>query len=296
MKKNYFLALMFFASTISWAQIVVPVSTDNRLPVYGKVGVGISAPKKSLHVKKPAVYEFGKEILDGDVWIDGGRLFIGNVDKDALGEFGEIKYKSDGSSMIESPYPFYRLVLNTPNFDRNVLDLAIAYNNLSFSDLAKKGDVVYRYIGKGSVIFGNENKNSTNNFKFTTKTINETYASTKLFIGNNGNVGIGTEIPDAKLAVNGDIHAKEVRIDLTGWPDYVFENTYVLPTIEEVEQHINEKGHLINIPSAYEVETSGLHVSEMIKKQQEKIEELTLYIIELNKQLQEVKATVNQKN
>lgn len=294
MKKNYFLTLMFFASTISWAQIG-PALNNNIFPDFGKVGIGTISPQSALHIKRGIFSMPGSEPAKADLWIDGGRLFIGNVDQNALGEFGEIKYKSDGSSMIESPYPFYRLVLNTPNFDRNVLDLAIAYNNLAFSDLAKKGDVVYRYIGKGSVIFGNENKNSTNNFKFTTKASNETYASTKLFIGNNGNVGIGTEIPDAKLAVNGDIHAKEVRIDLTGWPDYVFENTYALPTIEEVEQHINEKGHLINIPSAHEVETSGLHVSEMIKKQQEKIEELTLYIIELNKQLQAVKAAVNSK-
>lgn len=295
MKKYTFLAGMLLMATFSWAQIG-PIQNNNVFPEFGKVGIGTIHPQSALHIKGGLFSLQGSEPEKADLWIDGGRLFIGNVDQNALGDFKEIKYKSDGSSMIESRYPFYRLVFNTPNFDRNVVDIAFAHANLAFSDLAKKGDGVYRYIGKGNLIFGNENGYSTNTIKFTTKASNETKASTKLFIGNNGNIGIGTESPDAKLAVNGDVHAKEVRIDLTGWPDYVFEEAYVLPTIEEVERHINEKGHLINIPSATEVETGGLHVSDMIKKQQEKIEELTLYIIELNKQLQEVKAAVNQKN
>lgn len=295
MKKKLLCGLFLCFCSFSWAQIQVPVSTDNRLPVYGKVGIGISAPKKSLHIKKPDLYYLDRENHDGDIWLDGGKLQIGTI-QDFLvdGQF-RAKMLSDGSFKIQTDnYPFFTLMEKRSN--ASMFTLGIAILNQNYSHIAKKGDIVLRTeLFGNSFIFGNESKNSTNNFKFTTTAPTETYASTKLFIGNNGNVGIGTETPDAKLAINGDIHAKEVRIDLTGWPDYVFENTYVLPTIEEVEQHINEKGHLINIPPAHEVETSGLHVSEMIKKQQEKIEELTLYIIELNKQLQEVKAAVNSK-
>jgi len=69
-----------------------------------------------------------------------------------------------------------------------------------------------------------------------------------------GNVGIGTSSPDSKLAVNGVIHSREVKGDLMGWPDYVFEHNHNIPTLEEVEAHIKEKGHLIKIPSAEEVE------------------------------------------
>ncbi|MBW1294866.1 hypothetical protein [Aquimarina litoralis] len=101
--------------------------------------------------------------------------------------------------------------------------------------------------------------------------------------GTTGNVGIGTYTPDAKLAVNGNIHTKEVKVDLVGWPDYVFEEDYHLPTLQEVEQHITEKGHLENIPSAAEVAENGVQLGEMNKKLLEKIEQLTLYMIEQNK-------------
>ncbi|WP_339141953.1 shufflon system plasmid conjugative transfer pilus tip adhesin PilV [Croceitalea sp. MTPC5] len=106
-----------------------------------------------------------------------------------------------------------------------------------------------------------------------------------IVIVNNGNVGIGTNAPDSKLAVNGNIHAKEVKVDLIGWPDYVFKKDYDLPALEEVEKHIKEKGHLINIPSAKEVEENGLQLGEMNKLLLEKIEELTLYIIEQEKRI-----------
>lgn len=103
----------------------------------------------------------------------------------------------------------------------------------------------------------------------------------------NGNVGIGTNTPDSKLSVNGKIHAKEVKVDLVGWPDYVFKKEYLLPTLEEIEAHIKEKGHLQNIPSAQEVAENGIELGEMNKLLLQKIEELTLYTISQHKQLEE---------
>jgi hypothetical protein len=122
--------------------------------------------------------------------------------------------------------------------------------------------------------------------------------SGKLFIKNdqgnpiildNGNVGIGTYDPGIyKLAVNGIIRAKEVKVE-TNWSDFVFEDNYTLPTLDKVESYIKENKHLPDIPSAKEVEEEGLSMSQMMAKQMQKIEELTLYVIEQNKQLSELK-------
>lgn len=108
-------------------------------------------------------------------------------------------------------------------------------------------------------------------------------------IKTNGDVGVGTRTPNAKLAVNGNIHAKEVKVDLVGWPDYVFNDNYDLPTLDEVENYIKAKGHLINIPSAEEVAKNGVQLGEMNKLLLEKIEELTLYIIDQDKTIAHLK-------
>lgn len=98
-------------------------------------------------------------------------------------------------------------------------------------------------------------------------------------------LGIGTnDTKDFNLAVNGKIRAKEIKVE-TGWSDFVFEKNYYLATLEEVEKHIKEKGHLKDIPSAKEVEKNGIFLGEMDAKLLQKIEELTLYTIAQEKQL-----------
>lgn len=105
---------------------------------------------------------------------------------------------------------------------------------------------------------------------------------------NTGNVGIGTLNPTYKLSVNGDIRTKEVVVE-TGWADYVFDKGYRLTSLDELEKFIQTNKHLPNIPSASEIEKNGLHVGDTQKKMMEKIEELTLYVIELKKELTEIK-------
>ena len=105
--------------------------------------------------------------------------------------------------------------------------------------------------------------------------------------GENGNVGIGISNPQNRLDVNGTVHAKEVKVDMSGWADFVFHKDYHLPTLDEVEKHINEKGHLPNIPSTKEVTENGLSLGENQKLLLQKIEELTLYSIEQNKLIKE---------
>jgi len=106
-----------------------------------------------------------------------------------------------------------------------------------------------------------------------------------LTIAQNNNVGIGTTIPSHKLSVNGIIRSKEVVVESANWPDYVFTNQYPLKPLDEVEQFIKQNKHLPNIPSASEIEKNGLELGAVQNKMMEKIEELTLYIIELKKEM-----------
>jgi trimeric autotransporter adhesin len=103
-----------------------------------------------------------------------------------------------------------------------------------------------------------------------------------------GNVSIGgTKVASGyKLSVDGKIATEEVLVDLDAdWPDYVFKQDYDLKSLEEVKAHIQEKGHLPNVPSAKEVEENGILLGNMNKVLLEKIEELTLYILKQEEKL-----------
>lgn len=109
-----------------------------------------------------------------------------------------------------------------------------------------------------------------------------------------GNVGIGTtDTKGYKLAVNGSVVATSVTVKTYAtWPDFVFTKEHKLLTISEVEKYINEHKHLPNIPSATEVEKSGINLAQMDAKLLEKIEELTLYILEQNKRIQALESSL----
>lgn len=97
-----------------------------------------------------------------------------------------------------------------------------------------------------------------------------------------GNIGIGVDDPKAKLHVDGNILANEIKVQAQT-ADFVFEEDYQLKSLEEVEQFVHKNKHLPDVPSAQQMEENGVGLSEMNKLLLQKIEELTLYVIELKK-------------
>lgn len=89
---------------------------------------------------------------------------------------------------------------------------------------------------------------------------------------------------------SGNLKVKHLRVTLTDWPDYVFGEGYRLPTLGEVERYIRQHSHLPGVPSAAEVEQEGADLGEMNRLLMQKVEELTLYVIDLQKQINELKS------
>jgi hypothetical protein len=130
--------------------------------------------------------------------------------------------------------------------------------------------------------------NATNTMAFRTNNISDQF-----IINATGSVGIGTTAPPTgyKLAVNGNILATAVTVKLySEWSDYVFDKDYKLPALSQVKEYIDKNHHLPDMPSAKEVKDNGLNLGEMNAILTKKVEELTLYLIEQNKRIEQLEA------
>ena len=198
----------------------------------------------------------------------------------------------DGNLGIGSINPRAKLSLRTSTATQGIIISncdAVGYQShfgLTTADHSSIGTVSESYLNYYND--GKWNLNSSNTSGTTLPIAFSTDGAARLFIKPDGNVGIGTSTPDAKLAVNGTIHSKEVKVDLTGWPDYVFDNDYKLLTLEELKTYIDKNKHLPEVPSAKEMETNGVQLGEMNVLLLKKIEELTLHIIKQESRLSEL--------
>ncbi|SES20061.1 hypothetical protein [Pedobacter rhizosphaerae] len=188
---------------------------------------------------------------------------------------------------------------NYANFSSNNHGTLLISSNLYFKDNddLKIANTHPTMAGAGILIPGNQRANQGGMIFYTSMpaSVMEDQAFSgiaAMAIKPSGDIGIGTVTPKEKLSVNGKIRAHEIKVETDKWPDYVFMPEYKLPILSEVEKQIKANGHLPNMPSAKEVETNGLAVGEMVKLQQQKIEELTLYLIEQNKQMTEMKKEI----
>ncbi|WP_291070452.1 hypothetical protein [Empedobacter sp. UBA5039] len=124
-----------------------------------------------------------------------------------------------------------------------------------------------------------------------------------ILANSNGNVGIGTNNPDAKLTVKGNIHTNEVKVDLAVPADYVFQKyysgsstlnpSYQFRTLNEIKSFTEQHHHLPDLPSAKEIQENGLKLGEMNNLLLQKIEELTLHLIEQNSKIDQLTQEIN---
>lgn len=144
-----------------------------------------------------------------------------------------------------------------------------------------------------SIIQGNNTSDAYGNLIFATA--NGTGPMERMRIDQFGNIGVGTTDPRGyKLAVAGNMIAEQVTVKLqASWPDYVFKKDYSLMPLSELRRYINQNDHLPEIPADKEIKEKGLNLGEMNTLLMKKIEELTLYLLEKDKQLKEQEVKIN---
>ncbi|WP_062057791.1 hypothetical protein [Sediminicola sp. YIK13] len=218
----------------------------------GNVGIGNEAPSEKLHVS-------------GNIL--GNKLMINDPNE-----------APDWNLVWQSG--FYQSYNGTNAPEPNQWFWGLNMNHSS-------NNSAYRY--NGQIAIRNSATSPTMYFRSTDVNGNGVWSRILHREGNqfiNGSLAIGTSTSGThKLAVEGSIGAREIKVEATGWSDFVFEDNYKLPTLEEVEQHIKKYGHLKDIPSTREVEKNGINLGEMDARLLQKIEELTLYTIQQQKDI-----------
>jgi hypothetical protein len=291
--KKTILFFVAFAAQMNFAQNVFPLPSGN-------VGIGTITPAYTLDVN--GATRILSTVLTGSnspfpnstvMFSQAGFNNIFGVDGSWTSKYFGMKTNGDfiiigGNIGIGTTTPSAKLeVYNTAAAGHLILS---ANDNLNADktriDIDFKVANQNHTVGRISSAYITSVNGGSGSLRFFTRdngALNE-----KMTISSNGYVGIGTVSPVNKLDVNGTIHSKEVKVDMSGWSDFVFKKEYNLPTLEEVEKHIAEKGHLENIPSEEEVLKNGINLGDMNAKLLQKMEEMTLYMIEQNKRMNQL--------
>lgn len=231
-------------------------------------------------------------------------ILVGSLKADRLANenFERVKVELFGGDYSGGPMSRINYTVNSRynyTINKEVMGGITTTHELRVYKNNDKFDIVLYIFGWGlynikSWVIGSSNSSEFKytNYDISGKTdVTSSFDHIPLLIGDkSGNMGIGiTSTPKSKLDVNGTIRSKEVKIEATNWADHVFNSNYKLPTLEEVENHINQYKHLPDIPSEEEVLKNGISVGEMQSKLLQKIEELTLYMIEQQKEIKNLK-------
>ena len=253
----------------------------------GNVGIGTNNPLTKLTLQTP-INALGFQHIGGadSIIVTEG---IGGISASiGTSTFHAFRLNAGGQGRI-SIYPAGEVVVG-PNATAPFGNLTVQTLNNSYgiSHLGEGGNILATRMGGTSAGIGT--------FSNTNMRIFSGGVSSIFITAGTNNVGIGKDFPTYKLEVNGTIHSKEVIVDLQNWPDYVFKKNYQLPLLSDVEKFILKNNHLPNIPSAIEINEKGLQLGNTQKKMMEKIEELTLYLIEANKRIERLEKIVGEKN
>ena len=270
----------------------------------GNVGIGTTNPEEKLQIGNAYTFHDGGHKVIGFLYKPSGA-----VDLDATKYSSEIRFDPThgnfflGTSSTITEAPTARLSINKNGYvgigTTNPIEKLKIVNGSVSVDSSSDGSNAFEFGNNyGQMYYDAQSSGEQNRGMYFQEQLStnrgfhflNSNGDRLLKINGNGTVGIGTNNTQGyKLGVKGKIAAEEVKVALyNGWPDYVFEEDYDLPTLKEVEQHISEKGHLENIPSAAEVAENGIQLGEMNKKLLEKIEQLTLYMIEQNKKTEQL--------
>ncbi len=219
---------------------------------------------------------------------DNGNVGVGTSNpKDAF-QLGDNEHKIVMGSAIGADLDFGTMYLGF-----NAAREAGAWS--TNTDGAHNGGAVIFSDISGGISFANIETEAVGSSNQTGITDLELRDKTSLYISKNGNVSIGTKDGQGyKLAVKGHMIAEEIVVKLhANWPDFVFTKDYGLMSLDEVASFIEENNHLPNIPSANKVSEEGINLGEMDAKLLQKIEELTLYVIQLKKENERQQELIN---
>jgi Phage T4 tail fibre len=288
------------ALTIGYGSLV---GTGGALFVNGNVGIGATSPSANLHVQAsnaimiidannsggvPQLYLRASGSSPGIPKISYSATGLKFVDANA---FNRLCISGTGCIGIGDTNPQNNLSVNQPGANQDVSVSFRARNGNSTKSELYFGVNNSSGTGVGATIGANGAFGAGLALKGTTGGT----SSPDMFINVSGNVGIGTTNPGSyKLAVEGKIGAREVVVTTAAWSDYVFNKGYNLKPLDEVENYIKTNKHLEGIPTEKEVKAKGVAMGDMQAKLLQKIEELTLYTVELNKKTVELNEKVNQ--
>ncbi|WP_291110877.1 hypothetical protein [Dysgonomonas sp. UBA7710] len=292
MKKNILIVLSLIITTITYAQD----QTVNGNLLQQLNNQWLSPAKLQLGRSNSSIVE-NKAVIgvtNGNLHVDsypGYALCLNYYQKDSNSGNKGLTISPSGNVGIGTHSPRSRL--DVSDSSQNTLKSVLA--RLDEGNSAGDGT----YLGVKSyytqVKQGENSEGNVKSFSLEHKFYGQINSSINFYRGGSqigGSLGIsvydGREIArffNWGLNLAGTIRSKEVKIEATGWSDFVFNKNYDLPKLSEVEKHINEKQHLPGIPSEKEVLENGISVGEMQAKLLQKIEELTLYVITQDKRI-----------